>query len=58
MDWYPGNGRNIRVGEDPIMGLERNYKLSDSLLNELHGENIFLISQVQTNNLDLISGMC
>ena len=41
--WCPWNGREIRVGEDPIMGLEDNYKLLASLINELHGKYIFYL---------------
>lgn len=57
MAWYPKNGRKIRVGEDSIMSLEDNYKLSDALLNELHGNNIYFLSQVQANHLDIADGV-
>ena len=40
--WRPGNGTQIRVGEDPLVGFPSYFKLSIPLLNLLHEKGFFL----------------
>jgi hypothetical protein len=33
--WKPGNGRDIRIGVDPMVGSQTNHKLSRNLISTL-----------------------
>lgn len=35
LTWYVGNGQDIIIGIDPILGMEDNYKLFDDILSYL-----------------------
>jgi hypothetical protein len=39
--WNPGNGKEIRLGSDPMIGSHSYYKLSESLVSTLHSKGIF-----------------
>ena len=43
--WNPGNGWDIRIGEDPMIGSQSYYKLSKNLNNILHVEGIIFLAQ-------------
>ena len=43
--WKPGDGWSIRVGRDPILGLDGSYRLSDPLLNHLLEHRIYYLAQ-------------
>ena len=46
MVWKPGNGHQIKVGEDPLIGFESFYILSNGLVNFLHDKGIYFLVQV------------
>lgn len=52
INFYPGDGVKIWLGEDPILGLEDQFKLTDGLLNALHDKYIYFISQAKENSWD------
>ena len=43
--WRPGDGWNIRIGRDPILGIHGAYRLSDPLLTILLENRIFYLAQ-------------
>lgn len=48
-DWHalkPRNGQQIKVGEDPLVGSDSFYKLSDKLVNILHEKGSCYLAQV------------
>lgn len=52
--WIPRDGRLIKVGEDPIIGSDRFYKISENLLECLHQQGIYVLAQV---NLESENGL-
>jgi len=44
--WKPGNGWDIKIGVDPIIGAQSFYKLSKNLISTLHSNGIKLLAQV------------
>ena len=51
--WRPGDGWGIRVGRDPILGLNRSYLLSEPLLAKLCEKRIYYLAQAASNNTDV-----
>ena len=51
-----GNGLSVLVGIDPIVGLEKSYGLSQSLLNYLNDYGIATLKQVRNLSDRLTSG--
>ena len=49
--WKPGDGWNIRVGRDSIVGLDKGWRLSDALLTRLMNRNIFFLAQAAKRNV-------
>lgn len=47
--WLPRNGRKVRIGLDPIIGMGWNFKISNSLLNEIHGKGIFYLNKIRSH---------
>lgn len=48
-DWMVcklGNGIQIIVGEDPLVGFDSFYKLLEGLVNFLHEKGIYFLTQV------------
>ena len=43
--WFVGNEKEVRVGEDPWVGVGERYKLSYALIEELRGLGILNLSQ-------------
>lgn len=39
--WQIGNGSKLRISEDPWMGVNANFRLSNALLEVLHNQGIF-----------------
>ena len=56
--WNLGDGSKIKLGEDPIMGMEDSYKFSVGLLDELHEKEIYYLHQIKDNSLNLLGGTC
>ena len=52
--WRPGDGWSIRIGRDPIMGLNGVYRLSNRLLSHLLDNRIYYLAQAAKN----IDGDC
>ena len=50
--WRPGNGWNIRVGRDPILGLNGSFRLSAPLLDKLLGNRIYFLAQAALHTTD------
>ena len=46
MAWLVGNGREIRVGEDPWSGAGERFKLSEGLILKLRSSGISTLHQV------------
>jgi hypothetical protein len=46
LSWNPGNGQQIEVGRDHILGLGSHAMLSAPLLAHLHRKNIFFLNQI------------
>jgi hypothetical protein len=44
--WKPGNGWDIRIGVDLMIGAQSFYKLSKNLISTLHSNGIKLLTQV------------
>ena len=42
--WNPGNGRQIRLGEDPFVGGVDFYKLFEGIVQDLHQKGIIYLS--------------
>jgi hypothetical protein len=49
--WKPGNGRDIRIGVDPLVGSHTYFKLSRNLILVLKAQGIEFLAQA--GNLDL-----
>ena len=45
--WKVGNGKNIKVGIDPIIGIEEDYKLSSNILNYLDDIGYTTLAQIR-----------
>ena len=43
--WLIGNGREVRVGEDPWSGARERYKLSEALVTKLRSLGIYTLNQ-------------
>ena len=43
--WRPGDGWSIRIGRDPILGLDGAFRLSDPLLSVLLDNRIYFLAQ-------------
>lgn len=48
--WKLGNGYQIRVGEDPLIGSTSFHKLSNALVNFTHDKGIFYLTQTSRIN--------
>jgi exonuclease III len=49
LSWKPGNGYQIEVGRDVMLGLGKLALLSTNLLEHLHRKNIFFLFQIKSN---------
>jgi hypothetical protein len=47
--WKPGNGWDIRIGVDPLVGSQSYFKLSMNLLSVLHSKGLMFLAQVASN---------
>ena len=47
--WRPGDGWRIRVGRDPILGMNGSFRLSDTLLIHLLDKRIYFLAQAAKN---------
>jgi len=43
--WKVGTGKKVRIGDDPWLGCQGNFRLSDSLLSNLHSLEIFCLDE-------------
>jgi hypothetical protein len=58
--WKPGNGKDIRIGSDPMVGAHRYYRLTKNLIQSLKDQGIEYLAQAremqsggfETNNLE------
>jgi hypothetical protein len=50
--WKLGNGRDIRIGVDPMVGLHTFYKLSRNVILTLKAQGIDYLAQEGTNVLE------
>jgi hypothetical protein len=41
--WKPGNGKDIRIGLDPLIGSHYYYKLSENLISLIHSKGIYTL---------------
>ena len=49
--WLVGNGRKIRVGEDPWLGVGERYKISEGLVSKLRSLGIYNLNQAYSTSL-------
>lgn len=56
ISWSLGDGTKIRLGEDPILGMEDNHKLSKGLINHLHEKGISHLFKIKEHNDDMMGG--
>jgi len=49
--WYVGNGKQVRLGEDPWVGSRHGFKFPENMLNNLHDNGIFSLSDAPIPNL-------
>lgn len=53
--WKLGKGSKIRLGKDPVVGLDTSYKLSEGLIKELNDRGIKRLCQFASyGNVNLI----
>jgi hypothetical protein len=50
--WKPGNGRDIRIGVDPLIGSHTYYKLSRNLISVLKEKGIEFLAQAGTGSME------
>jgi hypothetical protein len=50
--WKPSNGKDIRIGADPMIGSQNYYKPSRNLINTLKAQGIEYIAQAGGNDLE------
>jgi hypothetical protein len=50
--WAIGNGKQVRIGVDPWVGLGESYKLLEHLISMLHDNGIFALSDVALVSMD------
>jgi hypothetical protein len=46
--WRVGNGRSIRLGEDPWLGSKNDFRFSESLLQATHSADIFSLEDAKS----------
>jgi hypothetical protein len=46
LDWIPGDGRDIRLVEDPLVGAKDFYKLLEGMRRELHLKGSHRLSHI------------
>jgi hypothetical protein len=51
--WKPGNGRDIRIGADPMVGSHSYYKLSRNLILTLKAQGIEFLAQAGSSDLEV-----
>jgi hypothetical protein len=54
--WRIGNGRSVRVGEDPWEGFDNNHRLSEGLLRRLHAQSIFSLKDATNPGMNVTGG--
>lgn len=47
--WCIGNGMKIKIGEDPWVSVDENFRLSEDLIRTLHAEGIFSLYDVRSH---------
>jgi hypothetical protein len=50
--WKPGNGEDIRIGVDPLIGSHTYYKLSENLISVLKEKGINFLAQAGTGSME------
>jgi hypothetical protein len=50
--WKPGNGRDIRIGVDPMVGSQHYYKLSGNLITTLKQKGIISLANVEIEDVE------
>jgi hypothetical protein len=50
--WKPGNGWDIRIGEDPMIGSQSYYKLSKNLISILQAQGIKFLAQAGSIDIE------
>jgi hypothetical protein len=50
--WNPGNGRDIRIGADPMVGSQHYYKLSGNLITTLKQKGIISLANVEIADVE------
>ena len=56
--WMPGNGWDICIGLDPLIGSQSYYKLSKNLIYIIHSKGLKFVAQVvsmDTRNLNVFN---
>jgi hypothetical protein len=50
--WKIGNDKKVRLGEDPCVGEDEAYNISDDLIACLHDQGLFSLWDVKSPNHD------
>jgi hypothetical protein len=54
MVWQVGNGKSVRIGEDPWVCSGDGFKLSDDLVGDLHDQVIYSLWDARLGEMDHI----
>ena len=55
--WHPRNGTTIKIGEDPIIGINNSFKLLVELISVLHEKGILFLNQALIDRVESVGRM-